>query len=120
MRFGRCALALTLAASLGGCRVGIADINSRPTKYYEHQITFVGRIARTQRLEDCTLLEVADSRDHRILVRSTEPVEAGTGDWIKVTGVLVAEARAGGTTLYDVVAAEHISPTRAPRLQNLM
>ena len=114
------ALALALAAALEGCGVGIADINARPNKYYEHKVTFVGRIARTQRLEACTLLEVADARDRRILVRSTEPVDAGTGDWVKVTGVLVAEAKIDGTTLYDVVAAERIATTRPPRLQNLM
>jgi hypothetical protein len=120
MRLASTISALAIAVALGGCGTGIADINARPNKYYEHKVTFVGQIARTQRLESCTLLEIADARDRRILVRSNEPVDAGIGDWVKVTGVLVAEAKIDGTTLYDVVAAERIAPTRRPRLENLM
>ena len=120
MRLAPRLLALALVAALAGCAVDIPDINARPSKYYEHKVTFTGRIARTQVLADSTLLEVADSRGHRILVRSTAPVEQSTGDWVKVTGVLVPEARAGDTTLYDVVVAERIVRTRAPRFANLM
>ncbi len=120
MRLRRIVAAAVLGAALAGCAPGIADINARPTKYYQHKVTLVGRIARTERGEDETLLELADTRDHRILVRATVPVDAGAGDWVKVTGVLVPEARFGGATLYDVISAEHIVRTRPPRFANLM
>ena len=42
------------------------------------------------------------------------------GDWVKVEGVLVPEARVGDRVLYDVVVAEtSVSRTRAPRFPDL-
>jgi hypothetical protein len=119
MQIRRCVLAVTIAGALAACGLTIPDINARPDKYYQHQISFVGQIARTQVLSSDTLLEITDVRDHRILVRSTTPVGATTGDWVKVTGVLVPQAVVGDKTVYDVVTAERISRTRAPRLANL-
>ena len=113
---------LTVAATVMvvGCAPGIAELNARPERFYQKKLTITGRIARTQEFPEERLLEVADARDHRILVRVSGPIEAATGDWVKVTGVLVPEARADDTTLYDVVVAERIVRTRAPRLANLM
>src|SRR5512132_1184146 len=116
MTIRRCVLAVTIAGALAACGLSIPDINARPDKYYQHKISFVGRIARSQVLSPDTLLEIADVRDHRILVRATSPVDATTGDWVKVTGVLVPQALVGDNTVYDVVTAEKIRRTRAPRL----
>jgi hypothetical protein len=69
---------------------------------------------------DETLLEIVDSRGGRILVRSRKPVEAQSGDWVRVEGVLVPETQVQDVRLYDVVVAEDISRTRAPRLRDLM
>jgi len=120
MRMGRCVLAITIAVAVAACGLNIPDINARPDKYYQKKVSFVGRIARTQVLSPDTLLEIADARDHRILVRSSKPVDATTGDWVKVTGVLVPQAVVGDKTIYDVVSAEKVSRTRAPRLANLL
>lgn len=120
MQAGRILLATVLCGGLAACGASIAKINARPEKYYQHQVEFSGRIARQQRVNAETLLELEDSRGRRILVRSTAPVEAETGDWVEVEGLLVPEARVGDVVLYDVVTAERISRRRAPRLQNLM
>jgi hypothetical protein len=118
MRLGLalCAVALALA----GCAPSISGINARPDKYYQHKVEFTGRIARVQFLPHETLLEVADERGGRILVRSADPVDAATGDWVRVEGVLVPEARVADVLLYDVVVAERIKTTHAPRLRDLM
>jgi uncharacterized membrane protein YcgQ (UPF0703/DUF1980 family) len=113
-------LAVAAIALVMGCAPGIDELNARPDRYYQKKLTFTGRIARMQDFPEEKLLEVADARDHRILVRVTGPIEATTGDWVKVTGVLVPEARVGNSTVYDVVTAEEIKTTRPPRFRNLM
>jgi hypothetical protein len=55
-----------------------------------------------------------------VLVRAAHPVDARVGDWVKVTGVLVPEARVGDTVLYDVLTAEDISHTGSPWFPDLM
>ena len=120
MRPGASLVALVLAVLLSACGASISGINARPDKYYEHKVSFTGRIQRMQFLAHETMLEVADSRGGRIIVRSAEPVEAEVGEWAEVTGVLVPEMRIGDVVVYDVVAAEKVRRTRAPRLRDLM
>ena len=120
MRLRPILLAVAVALALAACGTSISGINARPDKYYQQKVTFTGRIQRTQYLAHETLLEVADTRGGRILVRSSEAVDAETGDWVKVEGVLVPEARVADVVLYDVVAAERIGRTRAPRFIGLM
>ena len=114
MRLRRLALPLALAAGLVACGPTISG------KFYQHKVKFTGRIARTQVLPDETLFEIADRRGARIVVRSTTPVEAGADDWVKVEGLLVPETRVGDAVLYDVVLADRIVRTRAPRFLDLM
>ena len=113
-------LAVAITVMVVGCAPGIAELNARPDRFYQKKLTVTGRIARTQDFPEEKLLEIADARDHRILVRVSGPIEAATGDWVKVTGVLVPEARVGGSSVYDVITAETIKTTRAPRFRNLM
>jgi hypothetical protein len=108
-----------LSAGLAACGSGITDINARPAKHYQEQVNFKGRVARMQRLSSETLLEVEDTRGSRILVRAAEAPDVATGDWIRVRGILVPEARVGDRVLYDVVQAERIGRARRPRLRNL-
>ena len=120
MRIGSVVLASALAVALAGCAPSISGINARPDKYYEHKVSFRGRIQRIQFLAHETLLEIADERGSRILVRSAAPVEAEAGDWVRVEGVLVPEARIEDVVLYDVLTAEEVERTRAPRFIDLM
>jgi hypothetical protein len=120
MRGGRLLLVSVLGLGVAACGLTVSTINARPDKYYQHKVVFVGEIVRRQDLPGETLLEVSDVRGGRILVRSADPVEAESGGWVKVRGLLVPEAKVGGTLLYDVVLAERVAPTRAPRLRNLM
>ena len=120
MRIGSVVLASALAVTLAACAPSISGINARPDKYYEHKVSFRGRIQRIQFLAHETLLEIADERGSRILVRSAAPVEAEAGDWVRVEGVLVPEARIEDVVLYDVVTAEEVERTRAPRFIDLM
>jgi len=120
MRLCPILLVSLLAIALSGCGPSISSINARPEKYYQHKVTFRGRIARMQFLPHDTLLEVADDQGRRILVRSADPVDATTGDWVRVEGILVPEARVADVVLYDVVTADRVSVTRAPRLLGLM
>jgi hypothetical protein len=116
--FGR--LALLSAVMLAACGTNIRDLNLRPDKLYQQKITITGRVMRMQAVGEDTLLEIADAHDRRVLVRASHPVDATVGDWIKVTGVLVPEARVGDTVLYDVLTAEDISPTGSPWFPDLM
>jgi hypothetical protein len=116
--FGR--VALLSAVALAACATSIRDLNLRPDKHYQQKLTVTGRIMRTQVVEDDTLLEIADPQDSRVLVRSSRPVDATVGDWVKVTGVLVPEARVGDQVVYDVLTAEDISRTGSPWFPNLM
>ena len=120
MRIGSVVLASALAVALAACAPSISGINARPDKYYQQKVSFRGRIHRVQFLAHETLLEVADEHGGRILVRSAEPVEAESGDWVRVEGVLVPEARIEDVVLYDVVTAEEVERTRPPRFIDLM
>ena len=125
----RAAAITILATALAACGtkilpdnifpVGIPELNTHPTKYYQQSITFTARVSRMQTLEGEVLLEVADAHEHRILVRAKEASDVHTDDWVKVSGILVPEARVGGRILYDVVDAESVSTTSAPWLRNL-
>ncbi len=118
-RFAGVLSALLIAIALAGCAPSLRDVNLRPAKYYQEKLKLKGRITRTQSVGADTLIEIADQRENRILVRTTRPVTAGIGDWVRVTGVLVPEARVGDTTLYDVLSADEVSPTRGPWLPNI-
>jgi hypothetical protein len=120
MRAGRTLTVLVLSGVLAACGVSVSTINARPDRYYQKKVSFSGRIARQQHLPGETLLEIADVRGGRILVHTSGPVEADTGDWVRVEGILVPEARVGDSVLYDVVTAERISRRRPPRFQNVM
>src|SRR5947208_9793062 len=74
MRLGCSLLIAALAVALAGCGPSISGINARPDKYYQHKVTFTGRIRRMQFLAHETLLELADTHGGRIVVRSPEPV----------------------------------------------
>ena len=110
---------VALAVGLGGCGVGISELNIHPTKHYEESISFKARVSRVQALPGETLLEVADAQEHRIFVRADGTVDVQPDDWVKVKGMLVPEARVGGKIVYDVVQAESVEPTSAPWLRNL-
>jgi hypothetical protein len=117
--FGRVAL-LSVVALVGCWNPTIRDLNLRPDKHYQEKLSVTGRIMRTQTVGEDTLFEIADTRDSRVLVRSSRPIDATVGDWVKVTGVLVPEARVGDTVLYDVLTAEDVSRTGSPWFPNLM
>jgi uncharacterized membrane protein YcgQ (UPF0703/DUF1980 family) len=117
MRLGALLLACML---LAGCSPTISDVNARPEKFYQKKVSFTGRITRTQTFPDESLLEIADSRGGRILVRTRGRVDATVGDWVEVDGILVPETRVQDVVVYDVVVAEEVERTRAPRLRNLM
>jgi hypothetical protein len=120
MELRRILVGAACAASLLACGPGIADLNARPGKYYQQKLSVTGRIARTQAVGSDTLLELADSRHRRVLVRVTGPLAFKSGDWVEVTGVLVPEARVGDKVLYDVLVAEELENGRRPRLRELM
>jgi uncharacterized membrane protein YcgQ (UPF0703/DUF1980 family) len=113
-------LALALAAALAGCGVGIADINARPDRHYQKRVALTGRIARRQVLPEDTLLELADARGRRLLVRVKGAVDFQPGDWVRVRGLLVPETRVGDALLYDVLEVEKVEAGRAPRLPAIM
>jgi len=119
MYWSRLALVTLLLAGLAGCATTIGDITLRPEQYYQQKLTVRGRITRRQDVGNETVLEIADARERRILVTSRTPVDQARGDWVAVTGVLVPEARIGGQSLFDVIAAEAIEPARPPLLPNL-
>jgi hypothetical protein len=108
------------AVLLAACSTGIRSLNLRPELYYQQKITVHGRVMRMQVLAGDTLLEVADRAENRLLVRTTTPGSVSVGDWVKVTGVLVPEARVADTAVYDVLTAEEISVTRGPWLPEIM
>jgi uncharacterized membrane protein YcgQ (UPF0703/DUF1980 family) len=110
---------VTATVVLGGCAVGISELNQRPTKYYEQAVSFRARVSRVQALPGETLLELADAQEHRIFARVEGSVDVHPDDWVKVTGILVPETRIGGKIVYDVVRADSVTATRAPWLRNL-
>lgn len=105
---------------LAGCGTTIGNLNLRPEQHYEEKVSFKGRIVRREPVGGETLLELADERESRILVKVNGAVDEEIDTWVKVEGVLVPEARVGSQVLYDVVVADDISSTRAPLLPNLM
>jgi hypothetical protein len=119
MRLVRLVVVVAVVSLLAGCRLSVSDVNQRPAKYYQETVTLRGQVMRMQNLPGETLLEIADARGGRILVQVKGPFEHATGDWIKVHGILVPEARVGDQVLYDVVVAEDIGGASKPRLQNL-
>src|SRR5262245_5794943 len=119
-RFPGLVAALLSLATLAACATSIRDLNLRPDKHYQQKLSVVGRIMRLQSVDGETLVEIADRRENRLLVRTTQPMGASVGDWVKVTGVLVPESRVGDTTVYDLLVAEDISPSRGPWLPDIM
>ena len=119
-RFPGLVAALCSLAMLTACATEIRDLNLRPDKHYQQKLSIVGRILRVQSVGGDTLVEVADRKENRVLVRAGKPLDAGVGDWVEVTGVLVPEAMVGDTTLYDVLIAEDITPHRAPWIPDFM
>ena len=119
-RFPGVLSALLIGLTLAGCATSLRDVNLRPSKYYQNKLSLKGRITRTQSAGAETLIEIADEHENRLLVRTTQPVPAGVGDWVRVTGVLVPEARVGDTTLYDLLSADEVSATRGPWFPSMM
>lgn len=120
MRLGRLACAAALSAGLAGCGATISGMNERPDRHYQETVTLTGRVTRAQRLAGVTLLEVTDRKGARILVRAENPVEAQVGDWVRVRGIFVPEAKVEDVTLYDVITAEKVERTSAPRIPDFM
>lgn len=124
MRVPRWALAavgsVATTALLAGCGTTIGSMNLRPEQHYEEKVSFKGRIVRREAVGSETLLEVADERESRILVKVNGPVNEELDTWVSIEGVLVPEARVGAQVLYDIVVADDVSSARAPLLPNLM
>jgi hypothetical protein len=118
-RFFGLVAALCSAVALAACSPKIHQLNLRPEKYYQQKLSVVGRVMRLQVVGGDTLLEIADQRDSRLLVRVGQPLGVSVGDWVKATGVLVPDAQVGDTALYDVLVAEDVSATRAPWLPEM-
>ena len=119
-RFLGLVAALCSVAALAACATQIHDLNLRPEKHYQQKLTVVGRVMRLQVIGDETLLEISDQGANRLLVRLGRPADVSVGDWVKVTGVLVPDARVGDTAVYDVLMAEEISTTSGPWLPEIM
>jgi hypothetical protein len=119
MRMRRLAAFAALAVAVGGCGVGIAELNANPTRHYQEPVSFHARVSRIQVLPGETLLEVADAQEHRIFVLASGSIDVRPEQWVEVTGTLVPEATVGGRTVYDVVQATSVEPGRAPWLRNL-
>lgn len=120
MRVPRPFAVLVVAAGLlAGCAPTVAKVNQRPGKYYQETVKLKGQVMRMQNLPGETLLEIQDGRGARMLVQVKGAFEYATGDWIKVKGILVPEARVGDQVLYDVLVAEDVGGTSAPRFRNL-
>jgi starvation-inducible outer membrane lipoprotein len=113
-------LLLACALALAACSKNIGDINLRPDRYYQQTVRFMGQVSRLEKLSSVTLLEVVSQRGSRILVKSEKPVDAESGDWVSVKGLLVPEARVGDAVLYDVVVAEDVSRRGPPRIPDFM
>ena len=108
-----------LTIQLLGCSITIADLNSQPVKHYQSDVTVTGQISRLQTVGDEVLLEIADARDKRILVRTKGPVDLKPTDWVKAYGLFVPEAKIGQQMVYDAVLAEEVSVTKPPWFRNL-
>jgi hypothetical protein len=118
---GRAAVVAALVSvALTACSPSIGELNLRPELHYQQTVKIKGEITRMQSAGDDTVLEIADAREDRILVRVKGKPSASIGDWVKVEGILVPEARVGDRTLYDVVVAEDVSDSSAPWFPNLL
>lgn len=113
------AFVVALGLLVAACATTIPDVNTRPTKYYQETVRVTGRIVRMQDLPGEVLLELADAREHRLLVRAPSPVDAQPDEWVKVRGIFVPETRVGGRIVYDIVLADSVTRVRAPWLRNL-
>jgi len=113
------AIVIALGLALVACTTTIPDVNTRPTKYYQETVRLTGRIARMQELSGEVLFELADAREHRVIVRAPAPVDAQPDQWVKVRGVFVPESRVGGRIVYDILLADSVTRVRAPWLRNL-
>jgi len=109
--------AMPLVALLAvACNPSVGQLNLRPEKYYQDTVKVKARVARIQRLDGDTLLELEDQRHHRLLARVTGDFEVAVDHWVKAKGVFVHDLRIGGTVFYDVLAVESISTTGSPWL----
>jgi hypothetical protein len=121
MRLRGAAFALLFAAAVAGCGVTIADVNERPDRFYQQTVDLTGNVRRLEPIPGGgTLIEMADRRNHRILVRASDTTEVAIGDWIRVHGIFVADTQVGDVSLYDVVQAERIDHAHGPRLPDIM
>jgi hypothetical protein len=111
--------ALLAAVALAACSTAIRDLNLRPERHYQQKVSVVGQVTRMQSVGGDTLIEVTGDRDSRVLIRASGPVAVTVGDWVKVTGVFVPDARVADTNIYDVITAQEISKTGAPWLPNI-
>lgn len=105
---------IALAAVLASCGVDIEQLNRRPDKYYQQSVRFRAQVTRAQAFAGETLVELADAQGRRILVRTGSPLDAAVGDWVRVRGILVPQARVADRVLYDVVVAESIRRAGRP------
>ena len=110
---------LLVAVALAACSTTIRDLNLRPEKHYQQKVTVVGYITRMQSVGGETLMELTGDRDSRVLIRAPGLVDVHVGDWVKVTGVFVPDARVAETNIYDVLTAEEISKTGGPWLPDI-
>lgn len=117
---GRVAVAALVSVALVACSPSIGELNLRPELHYQQTVKIAGEITRMQKVGGDTVLELADARENRILVRVTGPTSVAIGEWVKVEGILVPEARVGDRTIYDVVVAEDVSDSSAPWFPNLL
>ena len=107
-----------VAAGLAGCGATIANLNRRPDRSTTRRRSrSPAAITRMQDLRRrASLLELADAREHRILVaRAGKPIDVGVGDWVKVTRrprARGARRRRAWSTTWS--PAECVSTTRAP------
>ena len=119
MTTARALVSALFLVSLAGCAATIADLNGHPAPHYQSDVSITGQVSRVQVVGDQALLEVADARDKRVLVRTKAPVDVKPTDWVKVTGLFVPEAKIGEQTIYDTVLADEITPTKPPMLRDL-
>jgi len=111
--------ALLVVGALAACATTIRDLNLRPDRHYQQKVTVTARVTRMQSVGGETLMELTGDRDSRVLIRAPGRVDVHVGDWVKVTGVFVPDARVAETNIYDVVTAEEISKTGAPWLPDI-
>jgi len=107
---------LLVALVAAACNPSVGQLNLRPEKYYQDTVKVKARVARIQRLDGDTLLELEDQRHHRLLARVTGDFEVAVDHWVKAKGVFVHDLRVGGTVFYDVLAVDDISTTGSPWL----